>query len=255
MTLRRLVWPVIGLIGLVGLGLLVPASPVYLPSLMMRYGHMYDGHGTGYWIDALNSPDAETRRHAIFSLGMLGSYAEDAVPPLADIMLTDADPGLRIEASLALSKMTPASRTAVPALGQALSDREPLVRMYAACTLFRLHEDSRPAVPALIQALPAKDNQVTLRNFSVSIQEMVALALGRASAGSAEAVPTLIETLRAASTDGLRWAVVRALGFIGTQAREAAPQILALRRHENSDLRAVAEATLRKIGAEADEQE
>jgi len=255
MTLRRVTWSVMALVTLVALALLIPASPAYLPTLMLRYGHLHDGHGTGYWVDALKSPDTETRRHAIFSLGMIGPEGEDAVPALADIMLKDPDNELRGEASLALSKMTPASRTAVPALAQALGDNDPVVRMNAASTLFRLKDESRPAVPALIEALNAEENQVMLAAFYMSVQEMMALALGRASAGTSEGVPALIDALRTAGTDRVRRAVVRALGFVGKHAREAAPQIAALRQHEDSDMRRVAEVALRAIGAESEARE
>ncbi len=178
MTKRRVVWGAIVLLTLIGLALLVPVSPAYVPNLMMRYGHLQEGHGTGYWIDALNTPDTAARRHAIYSLGMLGPAAEDAVPAVTNVMLHDPDGKTRGDASLALLKMLPASRNIVPELAQALSDPEPVVRMNAATILFRLKEDSRPAVPALIAAMKDKDNEALLTTFTISIQEMVALALG-----------------------------------------------------------------------------
>jgi len=251
MTARRIVWALIALLALAALAVLIPGSPAYLPTLIRRHAHFHEGHGTGYWIEALNSPDAEVRRHAIFALGMLGTDAEDAVPALSAIMVDDPDGKLRGEAALALSKMTPASRAAVPALARALEDKDPLVRMNAVNALFRLRTEARPAAPALIQALNDRNNQITLAPFTTSIQEMAALALGRASAGTPEAVPALMEALKAALTDGLRYALIRALGDVGPEARPAASQILALRRHEHSDMRHAVEEAVRKIGLES----
>ena len=241
MTLRRFVWPVLAVITIAALLLLVPASPAYLPRLMMRYGHMYDGHGIGYWRDALDSPDPEMRRQGVFNLGMLGPPAEEAIPDLARIMLNDPDWKMRAQAALALSKMAPASRKALPELSQALGDPEHFVRMNAAVALFRLRGDSRPAVPALIEALQNEENNVIPSSFSLTVQEMVVLALGRASAGTAEAVPALIDVLRTATTDHLRWYVVRALGTIGHLARDAAPQLVELCHTEDSGMREAAE--------------
>jgi HEAT repeat protein len=251
MTKRRVLWSLAGLLMLVALALLIPSSPAYAPKLVERYVHQHDGHGTGYWMDALDSPDAQARRKAVHSLGMIGTDAEEAVPALAAVMREDPDVTVRIEASLALFRMAPASRSAVPALAEALGDDEPLVRMNAANTLFRLRTDARAAVPALIEAARAPENGGRLLTFGVTIREVATLALGRASAGTAEAVPALTQLLEAAETGGMRRAAVRALGDVGADARPAAPQLRALLTQDDSLLREAAEEALRKIGDEA----
>src|SRR5262249_36564614 len=149
----------------------------------------------------------------------------EAAPALAEIMLRDRNREVRIEAALALSKMSPASRPAVPALGQALQDPEPLVRMYATLALFRLRGEARPAVPALIQALGDERNQERLAQSGYTIRELMIGALGRASAGSAEAVPVLTEILEKGGTEAQRQAAARALGDVGAEARPAAPRL------------------------------
>jgi HEAT repeat protein len=249
MTRHCALWLVVAAVALAGLALLLPDSPVYLTKLYSVNGR-YGGHSCRYWIESLDNPDAGARREAIFALGACGTEADEAVPALAALLLGDSDASVRSEAALALSKMHPASRTAVPALGQALQDGNPGVRMYAALALFRLGNEARSAVPALIQALGDEGNQRNVGTFFFTIRELVALTLGRASAGTAEAVPALMEVLRGNGTMALRRAVTRALGDIGTEARPAAPQLRKMLTDQRLPLREAAAEALRKIEGE-----
>src|SRR2546425_39160 len=83
--------------------------------------------------------------------------------------------------------------------------------------------DEGPAIPALIQALRDHRNRTNAGMFLFTIQEGAAIALGRASDGSGEAVPTLMATLKGTDYLPLRLAVIRALGDIGAAARPALP--------------------------------
>jgi HEAT repeat protein len=249
MTRHCALWLVIAAVALAGFAVLIPDSPVYLTKLYSvkdRYG----GHSRRYWIENLDNPDARARQEAIFAVGACGAEAGEAVPALAALLLGDSDAAVRAEAALALSKMNPASRTAVPALGQALQDANPGVRMYAALALFRLGGAARSAVPALIQALGDEDNQKSVGTFFFTIRELVALSLGRASAGTAEAVPALVEVLRGNGTVALRHAVVRALGDIGAEARPARPHLRKMLADQRLPLREAAAEALSKIEGE-----
>jgi HEAT repeat protein len=249
MTKRRALWLVVALLALTAFALLLPASPAYLPDLVSRgvFGHYYDGHSAGYWTDSLNSPDIEVRRHAIFALGAMGADGGEAVPALAVIMVEDPDRQTRSEAALALSKMAPSSRPAVPALARALADEEPFVRMNAATALFQLRTAARAAIPALIQAFQNDDNSHDLPWFWLNIQDMAALALGRASAGTADGVPVLHEALESATTNRRRSILARALGEVGAEARPAAPRLRVLLADKDANVRQAAEEALRKI--------
>lgn len=246
MTKRRASLLALAMLALGGLAVLIPGSPVHFPDLFNPKGQ-YQGHSARHWVKALDSPDAEARYRAIFALGAIGADAGEAVPALAAILAEDPDRQARNQAALALSKMAPASRGAVPALAQALADKEPLVRLNAALALSRLREDARPAVPALIQALGDQDNRTRLQTFTFTVQEAVALALGRASAGTAAAVPALATALEAAVTEETRVAVVRALGEIGAEARLAVPQLRALLKDKSKRVREATEESLGKI--------
>jgi HEAT repeat protein len=233
---------------LAAFAMLVPASPIYLPKIVNWNGD-HDGHSTGYWIRSLDSSDEELRRRAIDALGRIGAAAGEGVPALAVILLEDNQREARIEASLALAKMAPASRAAVSALAMALQDKEPFVRRNAAAALLALRAEARTAVPDLIKALANKDNHTNLGKFPSTIQETIAVALGKASAGSDEAVPALLEALKSATTQEMRLAVAHAFGEIGAPARSAAPHLRALLDNRSPEVREAAAEALAKIGA------
>jgi HEAT repeat protein len=144
--------------------------------------------------------------------------------------------------------MCPAARAAVSELGEALEDDEPFVRVNAAMTLYRLGDESRPAISALIKAVEDETNRTKSPPvFHFTIQELSALALGRATAGTSEGVPVLMSALNTATTVRMRIAAARALGDIGAEARPAIPQLRALRKDKDGDLREAVETALEKI--------
>jgi HEAT repeat protein len=250
MTTRRVVWLLAAVIVLAGAAVLVPASPYYLPKWLASPRH-YGGQPVRHWLNNLDSPDKEVRTEAIFSLGMIGAHAPEAVPRLAVILIEDPSHEARIEAALALSKMDPVSRGAVAELGQALTDKHYLVRMNAARALFRLKAEAHPAIPQLIKAYEDKSNQTNIGIFPHTIQELVILTLGSAGAGTTDTVPTLLAALEGADTDGLRRVSATALGHVGPQARTAVPQLKKLLDDKDEDVRLAAEEALARITGEA----
>ncbi len=226
---------------------ILPASPVYLPKLATWGGH-HQGHPTRYWVNNLSNPDAAARLEAIHNLGAIGAEADEAVPKLAAILRDDEHREARIEAALALSKMAPASVAALTELAGALDDQEPWVRMNAAMALSRLRTDARPAVPALIKALQHKDNHTNLRAFYYTIHDMNALALGRASSGTADGVPALTEALKGARVADSRILILRAISEVGPEAGPAVPQLGDMLKDEHPDVREAAARALGTVG-------
>jgi HEAT repeat protein len=80
--------------------------------------------------------------------------------------LESKDANDRISACMALEKMGPAARPAIPALRRALRDEEVTVRILAASTLGVLGPDAATAVPDLIVAV--KDKNEYVRVFAVT---------------------------------------------------------------------------------------
>jgi HEAT repeat protein len=239
---------------LVGIGIAValPASPIYLPKLL-RPPVRYEGQTLAHWLDVLQSPEIKERQQAAHLLGTVTIEPEDAdeaVTGLTRVLLTDPDKGARIEASLALTKVkgdTPALARAVPDLARALEDKEVMVRMNTARVLLNLGGAARPAVPALLKALQDKANDDNGKTFFYTVKEMAALALGKASAGTAEAVPALRELLAATKTSDSKHALVRAIGFIGPEARPALPDLRGLLTYNDAQVHAVVEEAIRNI--------
>lgn len=236
-------------LALAGIAVLVPGSPLYLPG-MLDFRGRHGGEPTRHWIDELSHADAARRREALSALGSIGADASEAVTSIAAILRDDPSGDLRSQAALALAKMAPASRTAAPALAQALRDKEPHVRMNAAIALHRLRTDARPAVAALAKAIADEDNHTNLSTFQFTIQEIAALALGRASAGSGDAVADLEALLQRAETAELKVAAAHALGEVGSAAQSAAPALRKLLADSNQAVREAAQASLRAIGGD-----
>jgi hypothetical protein len=244
---RRMFRAAVVVVLLGGIAVLIPDSPVSLAVLFERSGSIHNGHGMHYWLRAVDSPDTELRHEAIFALGVLGSESPEVVPPLAAILADDPDPGARHRAALALLKTGMEARAAVPELAQALADEEPAVRMNAALVLAQLGTDARPAVPALIDAVQRRGNRTNLGEFTFTIQEMAALALGRASAGTSVAVPVLTRLLNAARSANARMGLASALGKVGSPARPAVPRLRALLSDDVPEVREAAAQALKSI--------
>ena len=247
MKRRRGLWLLAVPVVLAAVAMLLPGSPVSLLVLTGRDGRFEDGHTLPFWIKALDDPQASIRHRAAHAIGAIGPEAGEAVPALAAMMVEDPSTGARIEASLALTKMAPGSREAIPALAQALADKERWVRLNAALALMRLGKEACPAVPALLRAFADKRNETNLGAFHVTIREVVAVVLGRASAGSAAAVPALTAALTADAPRSTRLAVARALGEIGAEARPAVPRLRALLDRDDGEMRRTVEEALQKI--------
>ncbi|MCX7700312.1 MAG: FG-GAP-like repeat-containing protein [Gemmataceae bacterium] len=232
----------------VGLGLALPGSPIYLPELLIR-GGVHDGRPTSYWIEQLNHQDSAERIKAMQALATIGpENAGRAVPRLGEILTTDKDPHCRNEAALALSKMIPHAREVMSALIQAAEDEEIPVRANVMMTLFRLKTDAKPAIPVIIKALQDEKNATNAAIFAHTVQEIAALALGRATAGTTEGLPHLAEFLKKASTSMAKEAGVRAIGEVGPEARSLEELLLPFLKDRNKQVREATAETLTKLG-------
>jgi HEAT repeat protein len=246
MSKQRFVW-IIGTLLILGLvGLSVPGSPIYLPELAAARVQ-YDGEPLSHWIEQLDHPDHDSCRQAIYAIGSMGTDAQEAIPKLAQIMLTHAGGQTRSEAALAISKMMPGAKLVVNQLGQAMDDTDAFVRMNAVMALFRLKEEASPAIPALLKALENQQNHTNLGAFSYSIYQMSILALGRASTGTDQCVGTFHQLLKSDIEDLTKVALIRALGDIGPPSLVAVTDIRPYLQSERADLRKCATNSLSRI--------
>jgi HEAT repeat protein len=265
MKLRRVLWVLAGLLVLAGLALLIPASPAYFPTLMEKYMGYQNGHTSFYWRSKLKDPDPAMRTQAVSALGAIRPESGEEALTMAEILEKDPDPRVRVQAAFALTKMRAAAKPAVPALAKALKDEDQQVRLNAALTLGEMGKEAHDAVPALREALKDDKNKKMVFVYQYETPELVALALGRATAGTDEAVPDLLEALdRAAPKAGqgadgkeenpeelvswkMRKSIARALGEVGPAAKAAVPKLRELEKDPSEDVRDSAKDALEKI--------
>jgi HEAT repeat protein len=130
----------------------------------------------GALVDALRSDIDVVRFHAAVALGNSGSAGRPAVPALIRSSLWDEEPGVRVEAAVALWKIDGQTNLLVlDVLIKALDDANELICWIAADCLGQMGRAAREAIPALRQALR--------RDFRISlIKTGVLLALERIEA-------------------------------------------------------------------------
>ncbi|MGO8749112.1 MAG: HEAT repeat domain-containing protein [Thermoguttaceae bacterium] len=186
--------------------------------------------------EGLKSNSALVRAHAAHALGALGSAAKPAAPQLV-ALVTDPDQTVRREVVRAMAKIRPGPDVSIPLLTKALDDADPAVRLNALATIAEL---GKPVVPFLIRLL--KDE---------SAGKYACLALADLGPDAAEAVPALIEKLKAEKLPVFRRDVIFALGQIGPAAGPAAPALVEALDDPSTAVRLTAAYALGLIGPQA----
>ena len=97
------------------------------------------GKPISYWVDELKRPDPKARKKAVAALGQVGKADPAAIPALAGA-LADAD-ARACAAVLALLKIGPDAKEALPALENLRHDREPTIRDHAGKAIARIRGD------------------------------------------------------------------------------------------------------------------
>jgi HEAT repeat protein len=98
------------------------------------------GKAVHFWVEALQSPAAPSRKHAVSKLGNVGRADPEAFPAVLGA-LKDRDAGVRREAILAVMKTGPDAQEAVPILAEMKEkDRDSQVRAYAAKALAAIQD-------------------------------------------------------------------------------------------------------------------
>jgi HEAT repeat protein len=184
----------------------------------------------------LKSNDVEKRFAAVVALWRLGPLAQKEAPDVVSRLLpslNDRDRDVRQEAFAAIVKIHGGAKPAVPGLIIALKNPDREVRIHAATMLKMVGPDAQEAAPVLIRSL--LDSHVRGR------ADEALTSIGKA------AVPALVKGLDD-SDDNLRRLIARSLGYIGSEAKEAIPQLTTLSRDDPSErVREAATAALKRI--------
>jgi HEAT repeat protein len=214
-------------------------------------------------VKALGLGGGNAREASARALGMMGPDAAGAAPPLVQA-LGDREDYVRAAAEEALGRLGPKACSALrqgfasperrlacvralgrigvpalPALRQALGHSDPSVRIAAAGQIAPLSpEDRGRVVLVLAQALA-----------NPSLKEMkraAARLLGRIGHEAAQAVPALVQTLKAEDPH-LRFAAAEALGKIGPCAHAACPALAAMKDDPVQWVRPAARQAIQRI--------
>jgi HEAT repeat protein len=208
----------------------------------------------------------ETRAAAIQALGKIGAAAKAAVPALVTA-LNDAE--ARSDAAKALGGIGPAAHVAVSSLITALDDPDRDVRWNAAMALAAIGPPAYEAAPRLLQALQtSNDSAYTCRIADalgeIGVQQAVEPLIrtlsdkqqGRSSAARAlgkirnrAAISALLH-LSFDNDVAVRWAVIEALGDIGTpKDKDVVNRLMkVLKEDGNVGARRKAARSLAKVG-------
>lgn len=234
---------------LIAVLLLLPDTRSVL-MVMLSGDEYYDNHSSSYWIEALRHDDAEVRRSAAFALGQMGESSPEAISSLSELLLTDKEDLVRLNASLALMKIGKPAGSACRALAEGLKDNVMFVRMNCAMALARIGPEAHEAVPHLVTAMQSASNRPRVPVFSRSVREQAAAALGKIGPAARSSVMALAELLED-SEPGMRGVAAMALGMIGADAKPAVPALLKALEDEDRRVREVAVTALGQIDPDA----
>lgn len=162
----------------------------------------------------LASPELHVRLGSALALGRLGPDAKDAVPLLIQA-IEDKNEQVCAAAALALAQIGPDAGSAVDALRKSLSRVNGEARLNVGWALWRIRQD--PWGPQVLAQ--------TLEYPDPNIRRDSAALLGHIGAGAKEAVPALT-TVLADKTTAVRAAAAMALGQIGAEAKSAVPALV-----------------------------
>lgn len=214
----------------------------------------------------LDSTSAVERYRAARALRALGEKAKPALPALVQA-LKDAQPWVRAEAGKALIEIG-ITKDEVPALVARLGPADPDTLLLVAEALAGLPAD---ALPPLLEILPKEDDRARrgallalgfmgrhaapaapllldlLASEDPATVKLAGEALRRCGPWADEYVPEILERLRFATDEQVRWAAAGVLGRIGPAAREAVPALREARAGEGERLRAAAAEALARI--------
>lgn len=200
-------------------------------------------------IKALKADHRQLRGDAIRALGWIGAKDPAVVPTLIAVLRDRNDTFFRSSAAVALARIGPEAKEAVPALLEALKaedlkdeNRIRGTRSAVMTALGHMGAAAKEAVPVLADIF--KDQQA-----DYGLRRQAAEALGKIGPAAKEAIPTLVGVLNDPQSESYHPDARNALGNMG---REAVPALLDLYRHSpNRRVRTYAAEALARIGPEA----
>ena len=189
---------------------------------------------------SLADASVQVRLQATLALSRIGSAASITVPSLIPL-LKDADETVRCQAAETLGGLGGDSEAVVAALVEMLADASGAVKEAAVRALGALKKDAAAAVPVLVPLLQDRDE---------SVRTAAAEAIAQVGPIEGAAAESLVEGL-SSSDNVVRAQTAEALGTIGSA--ESAPALVDAMSDNNDRVRSAAVEALGKIGESAAE--
>lgn len=211
----------------------------------------YEGRTLGFWVDLFQRTDnAKDREEAERAVIAFGPDAAPAVPALVE-MLHDRSRTYRNSVANMLCAVGPAAKGAVPDLVKMLEEKSPRDPHQVIRVLCAIGPDAKAAIPAIRRVtrayLTSKDEPGNQLWHYKSVEFYDFHQLGP------DVVPMLLDTIELFDTwpGGLsEIAVVNCFGSLrelGPAAKDAAPRLARLLKHEVPQFRIEAARTLWKV--------
>ena len=190
-------------------------------------------------IGMVGSNDQRDNISASIAIGSIGPEAKSAVPALI-LMLKNKDINVSEHAAEALGKIGPEAKAAIPGLKELMKDR-PSLRAKAVWSLFKI-SGSKEGVKLYESGLKSKDPEIRDRTVK---------NLAEIDPTDGKAVPLLREKLKGQDIFG-RIEALRVLNKMGTKAKPALPEIIAvLKDNRDDEAMRLAGEILSKFGSES----
>jgi HEAT repeat protein len=181
----------------------------------------------------LDDPDLDVRRQVATTLAVAGPSGKAAVPVLID-MVKNGDAIDQCIAATSLGRIGPGAAAAVPTLATLLTSGSELRREEAARALGRIGAKAKPALPQLRKAL--EDRRQHVRTGA-------AVAVWRVTKKPTESLKYLIDAVHPRNLKDptrIHGELIRlslqAIREMGPQAKDAAPTLLKLLKHEEDGI-------------------
>lgn len=188
----------------------------------------------------LSVPESDDRYNASIALGKMGPDAKAAVPTLTKA-LKDTEGRVRAAAARALGRVGAQARSSAASVVELLKDPDPAVRASAAGALHGIETESKDAVPALVSLLNDSDARVRMATIT---------ALTNFGQDAKTTVPYIIEALE--DTDkNVRNSAQAALLIFNPKPEQIVPPLIEVLKSGSKPAQDSAEVLLAMIGEPA----
>jgi HEAT repeat protein len=190
--------------------------------------------------NAAKDRDPSVRKAAALAIGKLNPLPDEARVALVKMLTSDSRAAVMSAAARGLATAGVRAKAAKPDLEKVASGKLPAAALWARVALAAVDGDATKASGAVHEGL-------TGRNASVRVAAAEALLVVGPTAGD---LPVLLKISREA-TSGAKEAAARAMGTIGSGAKDAVPRLIELLSDRDGDVRTAAAEALGQVGLPA----